>query len=120
MTLALAGEWRGRALQVTARLIPRFLWTTASIDVFLDACCVLQTGGKMKLTGGSTARFEDSGTIHDIELTWGRARLRWFPVKITIDGQLVADSKVFVDNWPLELWPSAVLVGAVAWLFWRP
>jgi len=73
----------------------------------------------MKFTGGSSARFEHSGTSHEIELTWGRARLRWFPIKISIDGETVADSKVFIDNWPLALWPSALLVGVVVWVFWR-
>ena len=111
-------EWRGHVVQVTACLVPRFLWTTASINVLLDERCVLKTGGQMKVTGASSARFEDSGTFHNVELNWGRARLRWFPIKITIDGQPVAESKVFVDNWPLALWPAALFLGVVAW-FWR-
>ena len=33
-------QWHGSTVEVTARLIPRFLWTTASIDVFIDGECV--------------------------------------------------------------------------------
>ncbi|HEY2253415.1 MAG TPA: hypothetical protein VGH74_20215 [Planctomycetaceae bacterium] len=89
MPPARVGEWRGRAIEVTARLIPRCLWTTASIDVFVDAECVLRTGGQMAATGSSTAQFYDSGMTHDIELQWGVGGLRSFPVKIVIDGQIV-------------------------------
>jgi hypothetical protein len=59
----------------------------------------------MKSVGVSTAQFYDSGSIHDIALEWGRARIPEFPIKITIDGQVVAESRVSVDNWPLALWP---------------
>jgi hypothetical protein len=119
MLLARVGEWRGRAVEVTARLIPKYLWTTASIDVYVDSGCVLQTGGKLESTGSVFARFYDSGATHDIEVQWGRGGVRGFPIRIMIDGQLVADSRVFVDNWPLALWPLVLFVVAAAWAFWR-
>ena len=34
-------QWNGSAVEVTAHLVPRFLWSTASIDVFLDGRCIL-------------------------------------------------------------------------------
>jgi hypothetical protein len=112
MALAQIGKWRGRNVEVTARVIARCLWTTASIDVYIDSECVLRTGGQMKSIGVSTAQFYDSGSTHDIALEWGRAAVRSFPITITIDGQVVADSVVSVDNWPLALWPL-ILFGAV-------
>jgi hypothetical protein len=66
----------------------------------------------MKSVGMSTAQFYDSGSTYDIALEWGRAAVRSFPITITIDGQVVADSRVSVDNWPLALWPL-ILFGAV-------
>jgi hypothetical protein len=118
MPLARLGEWHGRAVEVTARLISRYLWTTASIDVFVDSQCVLQTGGQMKITGSSSAQFYDSGATHDIELHWDRGGVGFFPITVIIDGQVVAQSRVHVDNWPLALWPF-VLVAAVAWTLFR-
>jgi hypothetical protein len=119
MLLARVGEWRGRTVEVTARFIPKYLWMTASIDVYLDSGCVLQTGGKLESTGSVIARFYDSGSTHDIELRWGRGALRSFPITIMIDGALVAGSRVFVSNWPLALWPFLLFVTAAAWALWR-
>ncbi len=34
--------WGDKAIEVRARLVPRFLWTTASIDVFLDGNVIPQ------------------------------------------------------------------------------
>jgi len=112
-------EWRGRAVEVTGHLIPRYLWTTASIDVFIDSECVLRTGGQLKSVGGTTADFYDSGSTHEIALHWRCPLLTGFPIRITIDGELVAESYVTVDNWQLALWPVLLVgAGAVATL-WR-
>jgi hypothetical protein len=111
--------WRGRAIEVTAHLIPRCLWTTASIDVFVDSQCVLRSGGKLAAIGGVSAQFYDSGATHDIELCWGRAQIQCFPIEIKIDGEVVARSKVYVDNWPLVLWPATLVAGAIFWGFWH-
>jgi hypothetical protein len=119
MPLARVGEWRGRTVEVTGRVIPRFLWMTASIDVYIDSECVLQTGGQLKSVGASRAEFYDSGSSHEIMLEWDRPGLGSFPITITIDGELVAESRVFVENWPLALWPLVLLTAAAAWIFWR-
>jgi len=44
-------RWQDSAVDVQARLDPRFLWSTASIDVFLDEECIFRTGGQLKATG---------------------------------------------------------------------
>jgi hypothetical protein len=119
MPLARIGEWRGRAIEVTAHLIPRYLWTTASIDVYIDSECVLRTGGKLAATGGVRSEFYDSGATHEIALNWGRPQLQSFPIEITIDGKLIVRSQANVDNWPLALWPAALVVAGIAWAFWR-
>jgi hypothetical protein len=64
-------SWQGKAVSVRARYVPRFVWTTASIDVYLDDRCVLRTGGQFKLTGSHSATFTDGSTEHRMELTWG-------------------------------------------------
>jgi hypothetical protein len=117
MRLAKFGDWRGRSVEVTARLIPRYLWTTASIDVYIDSECVLRTGGQMKSVGTATDEFYASGSIHTVELTWGRPGIGSFPVTIAIDDEFVADSRVCVENWPIGLWPFITLPIA-AWAFW--
>jgi hypothetical protein len=118
MALKRVGEWRGRSVEVTGHLIPRYLWTTASIDVFIDSDCVLQTGGELKIVGASTAQFYDSGSDHQIVLEWGRPAITGFPIEITIDGELVARSYVTVDNWPLALWPALLVAAGAAAALW--
>jgi len=119
MALVRIGEWHGRSLEVTGYLIPRYLWLTASIDVHIDSQCVLQTGGQLKSVGGSTAEFYDSGSTHRITLTWGSPWITGFPVRISIDGELVAESWVTVDYWPLALWPIGLVAAGAAGILWQ-
>ncbi len=106
--------WHGSAVVVTARLVPRYLWLTASIDVFLDGRCILRTGGQMKSVGPSSAEFDHDGRSHTVELSWGRPRPRGFlrhcfPYDLTINGAKVAASEVPVENPALLVIPLLAL-----------
>ena len=93
-------RWRGSAVEVQARLVPRFLWNTASINVFLDGRCILRTGGKLNLTGSHSATFDHSGSTHTAELSWGFSGLSFsFPYRLQFDGVPVVASRVHVENW---------------------
>ena len=93
-------RWQGSTVEVKARLVPRFLWNIASIDVFLDGRCILRTGGKLNLTGSYSASFDHTGSSHRAELTWGFSGLSFsFPYRLQIDGVPVAASRVQVENW---------------------
>ena len=91
-------QWHGSTVEVTARLIPRFLWTTASIDVFIDGECVLRTGGQLKIIGSSSTEFFHRGRVHQVELSWGMGSLEGFPYQLWIDGSKVAVSRVLIQN----------------------
>jgi hypothetical protein len=106
--------WQGKAVSVRARYIPRFLWTTASIDVFLDERCVFRSGGQLKSTGSHSASFDDGGSEHRMELTWGRSREFRFPYQLRIDGVLVGESQVRVENQILVLIPALIIVALMA------
>jgi hypothetical protein len=93
-------KWRDSAVDVQARLVPRFLWSTASIDVFLDKRCILRTGGQLKATGSHSATFTHSGSTHTAELSWGYGLLFSFPYKLRIDDAPVSEARVRVQNWP--------------------
>lgn len=109
--------WKGASVQVTSRIIGRYAWTTASIDVSVDGKIVLRSGGVMKITGHAASAFEHEGVAHNVGLSWGRISLRSFPFRLEIDGDLIADSRVFVSNWWVAYWPLAV---ALLFLFlWR-
>jgi hypothetical protein len=108
-------RWHGATVEVTARLVPRYLWTTSSIDVFLDGRCILRTGGQMKVIGSSSAEFQHDGATHTVELSWGRVQQRGlirccFPYDLTIDGAKVAASEVPVENSGLLVIPLLALV----------
>jgi hypothetical protein len=109
-------KWQDSTVDVQARLVPRFLWSTASIDVFLGEQCILRTGGKLKATGSHSATFTYSGSTHTAELSWGVGFLLWFPYKLRIDGTPVSAARVYVQNWPLGL-VVAILIAAVAMIF---
>ncbi len=93
-----------------AYYVPRFVWTTASIDVYLGDECVLRTGGQFKLTGSHSAAFTDGGTEHRMELTWGGSGGFRFPYQLRIDGVLVADAHVAVENWGMIFIPALIIV----------
>ena len=91
-------RWHECPVEVKARLVPRYFWTTASIDVFLDGRCIVQTGGQRKITGSSSAEFDHDGTTHVVELSWGKAWGTKFPYVLTIDNAKVALADVPVEN----------------------
>lgn len=90
--------WRGKKVAVRANLVPRFLFSSASIDVYLDGKCVFRTGGKIQSIGSHSAVVRIGGSEHQVEVTWQRSRKFCFPYQLKIDGELVADSQVPVEN----------------------
>lgn len=90
---------------MTARFVPRFLWTTASIDVYLDNVCVLQTGGQMKLNGYYSSNFTHLGQTHVAVLSWGTGVFMSFPYALVIDGIPIRQGRVRVRNWILGFLP---------------
>jgi hypothetical protein len=103
-------RWRGKTVEVTARLVPRYLWTTASIDVFLEGRCILRTGGQLKMIGSSSAEFDDDGSVHTVELSWGSEHQLTFPYQLRISDAKVAVSNVPVQNPEWLLMPVLILV----------
>jgi hypothetical protein len=106
--------WHGGMVEVTARLVPRYLWTTTSIDVFPDGRCILRSGGQFKIVGSCSAEFHHDGSAHTVELSWGRVQHRGvlrhgFPYELRIDGAKVAVSDVAVENARLLAIPYLVL-----------
>jgi hypothetical protein len=102
-------KWNGHAVEVSARLIPRYLWTTASINVFIDGRCILRTGGQFKAVGSSSAEFDDDGSVHSVRLAWDQAIFHRFPYRLSIDGTEVSEALVPVDNYPMLLIPLLAL-----------
>jgi hypothetical protein len=107
-------SWHGSTVDVQARCVPRFLWTTASIDVFLDGRCILQTGGQLKITGSHSATFTHSNLTHSTKLSWQRTGFSFsFPYELEIDSVSVAKARVHIRNWPLMLVGGVLLAGMV-------
>ena len=55
------------------------------------------------------------GKEHTAELVRSAAKLRSFPIKLSIDGSPLLKADVPAKNWWLSQWPLALIVGAVAW-----
>jgi hypothetical protein len=96
-------QWNGHRIDVRAVLVPKFLWSTASIDVYLDNVRILRTGGKLKATGLVETAFTDDNGTHQVSLTWGVGWLFAFPFVLYIDGEMIANARVRVSNWPLGI-----------------
>ena len=108
--------WKGASVRVTSRIIGRYAWTTASIDVSVNGKTILKSGGVMKISGDTVSTFEHEGVAHMAALSWGRMSLRSFPYRLEIDGDLIADSRVFVSNWWVAYWLLAgVFILALLW-----
>jgi hypothetical protein len=111
--------WQGSDVRVRARLVPRFLWTTASIEVFLDQECILRTGGQMKFTGAHSAEFVHSGAKHTAELSWGSSGFSFsFPYQLRIDGAAIQASRVRIRNWPIGLLAALLVAAMISTLFY--
>ena len=106
-------DWRGLTVVITCRLVSRYLWTTASIDVWLDGNRILRTGGVLKRRGSSTETFHLGNTQHEATVSWGAGRFLSFPCTLTIDGIVVAESPVFIENGWLLLTPLGLAIGVV-------
>ena len=55
------------------------------------------------------------GREHTAELAWGKAKLRSFPIELSVDGAPLLKIDVPVRNWWLSQWPLALIMGVVAW-----
>ncbi|WP_444824314.1 hypothetical protein [Acidovorax sp.] len=108
-------SWNGIVVSVTARLVPRYAWTTASIDVFLEDQPILKTGGVFKISASHSEGFKSQNSEHSAEVSWGKATLRSFSIILKIDDAQVIKSSVPIQNWWLALWPWAALSVFVAW-----
>ena len=107
--------WRNTSVTLAAHLVPRYAFTTASIEVFLEDRSILATGGVLKLVGSQVQSFEHEGQPHSVKLSWGTAKLRSFPVTLAIDGESILEASVQMSNWWLAYWPWLVLLGVIAW-----
>ena len=110
-------SWRDKTVRVQAKLVPRFVWTTASIDVFLDDRCIIRTGGKFKITGSHSATFADGGSEHQAVLSWGQVRRHRFPYQFQIDGVTVEDAHVDVENWRMGYIPAFLIIASLVVIF---
>lgn len=113
-------KWKDRVVDVQARLVPRLLWTTASIDIFLDGQCILRTGGRMSmnLRGSHSDTFTHSGSKHMAALSWGYGFLQSFPYKLQIDGTPISEARVHVRNRRLGLIWMALLAAELLSAFY--
>ena len=107
--------WNGFALRVSARLIPRYAWQTASIELAIDAKVVLETGGVLKFVGVMTQVFEIQGVSHVAKIQWGRGVLRSFPYQVAIDDVEVRRGRVTIGNWWVGLWPWIPFAAFLLW-----
>jgi hypothetical protein len=111
-------RWQDCDLEVKAEVVPRYCWTTVSIDVYLDDVCLLRTGGVLSIKGELTQTFERNSENHALKLSWRSAVLGMsFPYQLSIDGQSVIAGRVRPRNWPLLFLPVAAITLLIAFHF---
>jgi hypothetical protein len=111
--------WHGSTVHVQSRQVPKYLWTTASIDVYLNDECVLQTGGKLNPTGSCSATFNHEGATHTVDLSWGVGIWYSFPYQLRINGIPIIASRVRANNWYMGLIVGVIfgtILGAIIFL----
>jgi hypothetical protein len=65
----------------------------------------------MKFRGSVFASFTDDDGEHQAALTWGGGlRSHHFPYKLQIDGDIVRDSQVYIENWRMGYIPSLIFI----------
>jgi hypothetical protein len=108
-------RWNGSDFSVTARLLPHRAFFAASIDVHVDRETKLRTGGVFKLLGEHKEEVLISGSRRAMVLSWGRAAPRSFPVKLTVDEEVVLEGNVQISNWYVAYWPWALIASLLVW-----
>ncbi len=112
--------WHGSTVSVRSRVVPRYLWTTVSINAYLDDQCILKTGGKLNPTGSCSTTFNHGGVTHTAELSWGLGIWYSFPYQLNIDGVPITASRVRADNWYITLIIGiffGTVIGVMGFLF---
>jgi hypothetical protein len=109
-------SWRDKTIRVQARLVPRFLWTTASIEVFLEDQRIVRTGGQFKMTGSHSSTFAEGGLEHQAVLSWGQVRRHRFPYQFQIDGVIIDDAHVVVENWRMGYIPAFLIIASLVFV----
>jgi len=66
-------SWNHTTVAVTARVVPRYAWTSASIDVAVGDETILKTGGVLKVVGKHVETFGFHGTTHTVECYLGQS-----------------------------------------------
>ena len=99
-----ATAWNNREVHVIGLVVPRYFWTTVSVDVYFDGSRIIRTGGVFRLSGVQTAEFEYQGQSHLMELSWqsGKSTIQF---ELNIDGHSILKSSVFPQNWPMLFVP---------------
>jgi hypothetical protein len=111
--------WNGLPLQLSARLVPRYAWQTASIRLAIGDDIVVETGGVLKFTGAAVQTFEQEGAVHEVRIEWGRGTLVSFPCKVAIDRAEVLSTRLAIANWGVGLWPWIPFAAWLAWYRWH-
>ncbi len=107
-------KWQDAPVEFQARLVPRFLWSTASIDVFLGGRHILSTGGVMKFSGSQSSTFIHAGSEHRVEVSWGISGIGYsFPYQLRIDGVQVSAGRAHIGNWPVGVMAWLIITGVV-------
>ncbi len=118
----------GRQVTIQARLVPKFLWFTASIEALVDGKCVAASGGSFRLSGTATGSFEDaSGRSHELVLEWSsfsggflERDTRLLPAlsySLIVDGKTVSGGAVIVRNrWMIAAGPALVMAVVMFYL----
>jgi hypothetical protein len=103
-------RWKDCDLEVRAEFVPRYCWTTASIDVYLNGLRILRTGGVLRIKGALTKTFRHKNENHALELSWRSPLLGMsFPYELSIDGRSIITAKVWPRNWPMLFIPVAAI-----------
>lgn len=111
MNKATLVRWDGSDLDIEAEYVPRYLYTTASINIYNR--CILRTGGVWRFRGTKSAEFTHNGKTGHAELSWRSGRSEFW-CKLTIDDQAVLTGVVTPRNFLALLIPAAVALAAIA------
>ena len=103
-------RWHDRLLEVKAHAIPRYCWLTVSIDVHVDGAAVIRTGGVLRSKAINEAQLDEQGQHDSLKLSW-RSPFQGmdFPFQLSVDEQVIIDSKVRPQNWPMVFIPLVTL-----------
>jgi hypothetical protein len=107
-------QWEGHNIHIHTQPAPKYLWLATETVVKVDGEEIGHSGGfgfTETLTG--TFPHKDHSSELVLEMKVDLITLVSIPYKLEIDGEIISQGRLEINDWPLVFVPTALLTGGL-------